>query len=403
MFPKKYLPEDKLRQRVCQSSPELRALAAKLELAYINKERAAQVAERRLAGREEELARQKEEEEAKLEMEMIEERDRREIVEDQIAKIRYQQQLDEQMKIRELERERIFQQFLKEKEMIDEVVRKIQMENEAATLSKLMQKKATKEQVEEFKRSQEVWRKIEEEKVRLENLEIAKFSQSKEEWKEQVEREQKERREVKNEAVMRLAGEIRHREKVALEREEILLELHEGRKAEEEAFKEQRKMEDNIKRRLLLREGNELAGQYKREREAKEKAEDEHYRQLMLDKFAEDDKIDQMNAQKRRMKREEHKRAVLILMEERKENKRREEGLERMEDEVRLREEEERRRIVEEERKRILQQNVERLIGHIPKGVLSQTDVEMLGGRLNTIYSKEPTDPLIELERGTFL
>ena len=38
---------------------------------------------------------------------------------------------------------------------------------------------------------------------------------------------------------------------------------------------------------------------------------------MMLDKFAEDDKIDQMNAQKRRMKREEHKRAVLVLMEER--------------------------------------------------------------------------------------
>ena len=74
-----------------------------------------------------------------------------------------------------------------------------------------------------------MWRKIEEEKVRLENLEIAKFSQSKEEWKEEVkcldiivqsknlkvEREQKKRREVKNEAVMRLAGEIRQREKVA--------------------------------------------------------------------------------------------------------------------------------------------------------------------------------------------
>ena len=68
--------------------------------------------------------------------------------------------------------------------------------------------------------------------------------------------------------MIRLAGEIRHREKVilnsyfpflemseqvALEREEILLELHEGRKAEEEAFKEQREMEDNIKRRLILR------------------------------------------------------------------------------------------------------------------------------------------------------
>ena len=31
MFPKKYLPEDKLRQKVCQASPELRLLAAKLE------------------------------------------------------------------------------------------------------------------------------------------------------------------------------------------------------------------------------------------------------------------------------------------------------------------------------------------------------------------------------------
>ena len=40
--------------------------------------------------------------------------------------------------------------------------------------------------IEEFKKSQEVWRKIEEEKVRLENLEIVKFSQSKEKWKEQV-------------------------------------------------------------------------------------------------------------------------------------------------------------------------------------------------------------------------
>lgn len=80
----------------------------------------------------------------------------------QTTGFRYQQQLDEQMKIQELERERIFQQFLKEKEMIDEVlinlfinaallvckvVRKIQRENEAATLTKLLQKKATKEQV----------------------------------------------------------------------------------------------------------------------------------------------------------------------------------------------------------------------------------------------------------------
>ena len=39
---------------------------------------------------------------------------------------------------------------------------------------------------------------------------------------------------------------------------------------------------------------------------------------------------------------------------------------------MRKKEEEEQRRIVEEERQRLLQQNVERLVGHIPRGVLSQ-------------------------------
>lgn len=37
----------------------------------------------------------------------------------------------------------------------------------------------------------------------------------------------------------------------------------------------------------------------------------------MLAKFAEDDRIEQMNAQKRRMRQQEHKRAVERLIDER--------------------------------------------------------------------------------------
>ena len=39
--------------------------------------------------------------------------------------------------------------------------------------------------------------------------------------------------------------------------------------------------------------------------------------QQMMAKFAEDDRIEQMNAQKRRMKQQEHRRAVERLIEER--------------------------------------------------------------------------------------
>ena len=60
---------------------------------------------------------------------------------------RYQQQLDQQLEMLQSERERVFEQFLQEKEMIDQAVRKIQGENEEAALKKMMAKKATQQQV----------------------------------------------------------------------------------------------------------------------------------------------------------------------------------------------------------------------------------------------------------------
>ena len=60
---------------------------------------------------------------------------------------RYQQQLDQQLEMLQSEREKVFEQFLQEKEMIDQAVRKIQAENEEAALKKMMAKKATQQQV----------------------------------------------------------------------------------------------------------------------------------------------------------------------------------------------------------------------------------------------------------------
>ena len=48
-----------------------------------------------------------------------------------------------------------------------------------------------------------------------------------------------------------------------------------------------------------------------------EKEEEEGFRKMIMAKMAEDDRLEQMNAQKRRMKQLEHKREVEKLMEER--------------------------------------------------------------------------------------
>lgn len=87
----------------------------------------------------------------------------------------------------------------------------------------------------------------------------------------------------------------------------------------------------------------------------------------MLAKFAEDDRIEQMNAQKRRMKQLEHKRSVEVLIEDRRAQfaaDRERELAERQQEE---RMEALRRQIIEEERQKLLQEHANRLIGYLPK------------------------------------
>ena len=61
--------------------------------------------------------------------------------------------------------------------------------------------------------------------------------------------------------------------------------------------------------------------QAKQQRLAREAEEEDAFRRAMMEKFAVDDKVEQMNAQKRRMRQLEHKRAVQLLIEERRARK----------------------------------------------------------------------------------
>lgn len=79
----------------------------------------------------------------------------------------------------------------------------------------------------------------------------------------------------------------------------------------------QEDMEKRIRQRLELQQTCQEQIAFKEMRRQAEKVEEEAFRQMMMAKFAEDDRIEQMNAQKRRMKQLEHKRAVEKLLEDR--------------------------------------------------------------------------------------
>lgn len=76
-------------------------------------------------------------------------------------------------------------------------------------------------------------------------------------------------------------------------------------------------MEKRIRQRLELRQTYEAQLAFKKIVLQALQEEEETFRQKMLAKFAEDDRIEQMNAQKRRMKQLEHRKAVEKLIEER--------------------------------------------------------------------------------------
>lgn len=76
-------------------------------------------------------------------------------------------------------------------------------------------------------------------------------------------------------------------------------------------------MEKKIRQRLMMQQSCQEQMAFKEMRKEAEKEEEEAFRKTMMAKFAEDDRIEQMNAQRRRMKQLEHRREVEKLIEDR--------------------------------------------------------------------------------------
>ena len=136
--------------------------------------------------------------------------------------------------------------------------------------------------------------------------------------------------------------------------------------------KEKEKMERVIQQRMDIALANEYQRQLKAIKKEEEKAEEDQFKVAMLEKFAEDDRLDQMNAQKRRMKQLEHRREIEKLLEARRAKYEEERAAELQEQLDADKVEQIRQQIIEEERKRMLAAHAKNLgLKHLPKGVIS--------------------------------
>lgn len=370
------LRDEKMRQYIKENSVELRELELKLKSAYLNRERAAQMAEKEAMRyetlREEAIiarTMRDEHELAEMEKEKLEQKKYEEVV-------RYQQELERQLEEKERKRQEAYEEFLKEKHMVDEIVRKIYMEDQMELQLQLDKVTATQRYIEDFKKQQAEWRRMEREKVEAENrriIEFAQYQQMKEEDRMAKVREREQAKEILHKMLSeQIELEKQQREKMERAREELCLE----EQAEAARLQEIEEMEKRIRQRLELQQTQQEMMAFKKLRLQAEKEEEEAFRQMMMAKFAEDDRIEQMNAQKRRMKQLDHKRAVEKLLEERRQQYLAEQEREEQERAIELEREAQRRKIIEEERQRLLKQHATKLLGYLPKGIFKEDDLE---------------------------
>lgn len=178
---------ERRRQQLREANVELRELEQKLKLAYLNKEIHAQKAEKEYAARTEREAQVLVEQELNAQRLREEEEERRRQEQTVLANRQYKKELQQQLGEQEAQQRAAYEQFLREKMMIDEIVRKIYAEDQRAQELEQARKAQTRREMEDFKRQQELWRQAEQQRMAQENEDIARYATA------QTQREQQQR------------------------------------------------------------------------------------------------------------------------------------------------------------------------------------------------------------------
>lgn len=359
------------RRRIIDGSEELRALKERLHGAKVNKERAQQLwqievrkekdrrMEHVIAEHEANERLEHIELEHNLEIEKMKQRERVKTINQQ------------QIAMKEAQRDEAAQEYAKERVSVSELVSRIAKEDSEEASAKATKQEESKQMLLAFKIEQAERQEAAEQAEFDENQAIAKYANDKAareqrvaEEKERVEKE-KERLQLK----IMAAAEHANKEKEELEglRNDLHSEEHEAEARRREQLQQRKKLED----REEMKNACIVQSQMQEKKKQAALVEEDRIRKVLLAKFAEDDRIEQLAEHKRRMKVEAHKREAerLVLLRREMYDAQRDE--ERETENIFRGEESDRQVIIEEERKKLLIEHAIPLRNFLPKGTLA--------------------------------
>lgn len=104
---------------------------------------------------------------------------RTQIEEELIKKAQYKQELQDQIILRENSRRHAYEEFLREKKLIDDIIQRIHDEDEREHAEKMRKTQKTREEIIAFREAHELWRKKKKEEIEEENRRIQEYLMSK--------------------------------------------------------------------------------------------------------------------------------------------------------------------------------------------------------------------------------
>jgi len=371
--------EERVIDKVRAEAPELRDLEQKLRAAYMNQERRKQLEEKTI------LEEQERERQAIADLQMEAARIRECRAEEskeaqrRTEALAAKQILKEQMAEQDEAKAAAYAEFIKEKAMVDEIIAKIMEEEKQEALAKMAKRNETIEYIKNYLSENEQLKADEKRRLEEEDNAIARYAESVRMREGAAAAAKAALEQEKDRIFQKISKDILRKQAEEEEMLELQIELANEEAEEKRIQADRAALEKRLRDRMEMMAANEYQKKLKLERLRQQEAEEEDFRRRMMDKFAEDERIEQMNAQKRRMKMMEHKREVERLLEERRAMYEREKEAELQEQHQEEKRAQALRALIEEERKKILAEAAGKLgLAYMPRGVLSsKEDFEM--------------------------
>merc|ERR1712129_288650 len=353
--------EESLKKRVCAGSDELKNSKKQLNAAYLNLDLEKQMHQKELETVDAAKHNEKLKEEIAA-LNAIHDAKQKQVEEEKKLKLMESKEIiEKQLREKELAKQQEYLEFLREKEEIDKILKKIQNDKNVKMEKEFLKREETKKFVENYLIEREQHRAKQLQAEKAENAKISAWNKVQEERTEAIEAKKKAKQECDRLKYEAVKDEMEEKQKEMDFMQDLINELSMEENQLKILEKERKEYEKKMRLKDEMKRENMLQIKRKAERASKEKENELKLRDDLMARYANDAKMEQLSAHKKRLAMIQYKKDVQDIINERKRLKEMEEAAEAELDKRASMDEKVRADIIQKEMLRLIQEHAPKL------------------------------------------